>query len=122
MARYFYYNQNPDGGKENDCVTRAISLATGIEYPEIRKKLFHVSRLYNCPKLTLCCYKYLIDDILKIPRVFCDGLTVEEFADMHPYGTYLVRMSGHISCIIDNIVYDIFDCRDMELTDAWKVE
>jgi hypothetical protein len=48
-------------------------------------------------------------------------MTVEEFADMHPIGTYLVRMEQHISIIIDNCIYDIFDCRDKVLTNAWEV-
>ena len=106
---------------ENDCVTRAISLATGLPYKEVRKKLYHVSKLYNCPKLTLCCYRHLLDDIFKLPRVYCDGLTVGDFADLYPQGVYLVRMGGHISVIWNNVCYDIFDCRNMWLTDAWLV-
>ncbi|MBQ7798053.1 MAG: hypothetical protein IJ371_02915 [Clostridia bacterium] len=56
-----------------------------------------------------------------MPRVYCDGLTVSDFADLHPNGVYLVRMNGHISTISNGICYDIFDCRDMWLTDAWLV-
>ncbi len=122
MTNYTYYNRNPDGDRENDCVTRAISLATGISYPEIRKKLFHVSKLYNCPKLTLCCYRHLLDDVFKLQRVNCEGFTVGEFATRYPCGVYLVRMDGHISTIISGDIIDIFDCSDMLLTDAWKVE
>lgn len=122
MARYIYYNQNPDGNKENDCVTRAISLASGIKYTEVRKKLFYTSRLLNCEKLCVCCYEHLLEDVLKYEPIQCDGLTVEEFADLYPQGTYLVRMNGHISTIINNTIYDIFDCRDVEITNAWKVE
>jgi hypothetical protein len=48
-------------------------------------------------------------------------MTVGEFADMHPQGTYLVRMEQHISIIIDNIVYDTFNCLDNILTNAWEV-
>jgi hypothetical protein len=48
-------------------------------------------------------------------------MTVEEFADNNPYGTYLVRMNGHISTVIDNCIYDIFDCRKAILTNAWKI-
>lgn len=122
MARYIYYNQNPDGNKENDCVTRAISLASGIKYTEVRKKLFYTSRLLNCEKLCVCCYEHLLEDVFKYKPMQCDGLTVEEFADLYPHGIYLVRMDGHISTIIDNTIYDIFDCRDIEITNAWKVK
>lgn len=122
MARYIYYNQNPDGNKENDCVTRAISLASGLKYTEVRKKLFYTSRLLNCEKLCVCCYEHLLEDVLKYEPIQCDELTVEEFADLYPHGTYLVRMNGHISTIINNTIYDIFDCRDIEISNAWKVK
>ena len=121
MSKYIYYNRNPDGNKENDCVTRAISLATGFPYSKVRKKLFHIAKLLDCEKLCVCCYKHLIEDVFKFMRVNCDNLSVGEFADLHPYGTYLVRVDGHISTIINNSIYDIFDCRDMIVTDAWKV-
>lgn len=121
MSRFVYYNRNPDGSKENDCVTRAISLATGLDYPSVRKKLYHTAELLDCEKLCVCCYKHLIEDVFKCMRVSCDNLSVGEFADIYPYGTYLVRVDGHISTIINNSIYDIFDCRDMIVTDAWKV-
>ena len=122
MAKYIYYNVNPQGERKNDCVTRAISLCCQLPYKTVRKKLFHTAKLLNCDKLCVCCYKHLLDDVFKFQRVNCDGLTVEEFADKYPNGRYLVRMGGHISTVIDNCIYDIFDCRDLWLTDAWKVK
>lgn len=121
MTKVVYYNQNPDGDRENDCVTRAISLASGLPYWVIRKKLFHTSKLLNCEKLCVCCYRHLLDDVFKYQRVECYGDTVREFAEKHPKGTYLVRMQGHISTIKEGDIWDIFDCGDEFLTDAWKV-
>ena len=121
MARFIYYNNNPDGKTQNDCVTRALCLGTGLKYPLIRKKLYHISRLLNCERLCVCCYKHLLDDIFKYKRIVCDGLTVGEFADKYPKGIYIIRISGHLTCIIDNAVYDIWDCRDEFITDAWIV-
>jgi hypothetical protein len=63
----------------------------------------------------------LIENVLYYKPLDCDGMTVGEFADMHPQGTYLVRMEQHISIIIDNIVYDTFNCLDNILTNAWEV-
>lgn len=120
MARFIYLNINPDGNKESDCVTRAIALATQTDYVSIRKKLFHTAKLLNCEKLCQSCYSFLIQDVFKSTPVNCDNMTVNEFADLHPYGTYLVRMQGHISTIINGCVYDIWDCRDCLLTNAWK--
>ena len=119
---FVYLNVNPDKMKESDCVTRALKLATGLPYSEIRRKLYHTSKLLDCEKLCVCCYKFLIEEVFKCKRVNCDNMTVAEFSYENPYGVYLVRMNGHLSTVINGKVYDIFDCRSDILTDAWKVE
>lgn len=121
MANFRYYNQDEDNVHRNNCVTRAISLASGMSMGETRRKLRCVATLFDCEKLCMSCYKHFIENVLYYKPLNCDGLTVEEFADLHPYGTYLVRMYQHISIIIDNTIYDIFDCRDHLLTNAWEV-
>ena len=120
MASFRYYNRDEDGVHRNNCVTRAISLASGMSMGETRKKLRCVATLFDCFRICMSCYKHLIENVLYYKPLNCDGMTVEEFADMHPIGTYLVRMEQHISIIIDNCIYDIFDCRDKILTNAWE--
>lgn len=123
MAEYVYYNRNPDGSKQNDCVTRAISLVSGLSYPTIRKKLYHTSKLLDCQKLSVCCYKFLIEEVLMGKRVNCDGMYPAEFAETHPDGKYLLRLKGHILSCIDGKIYDTFDSRYMDLlTDAWELK
>ena len=122
MAKFRYYNRDEDGVHRNNCVTRAISLASGMSMGETRRKLRCVATLFDCyRRIFLNCYKHLIENVLYYKPLNCDGMTVEEFADMHPIGTYLVRMDSHISIIIDNTIMDIFDCRDHMLTNAWEV-
>lgn len=121
MAKFRYYNRDEDGVHRNNCVTRAISLASGMSMGETRKKLRCVAILFDCCRICTSCYKHLIENVLYYKPLNCDGMTVGEFADMHPQGTYLVRMEQHISIIIDNCVNDIFDCRDHLLTNAWEV-
>jgi hypothetical protein len=121
MAEFVYLNVNPDKKTISDCVTRAIHLATNIPYPEVRRKLFHTAKLHNCSKLCVMCYKFLIEDVLKCKRVNCDGMYPADFADLHKQGKYLLRMNGHICCLIDGKIFDIFDSRYMDfLTDAWE--
>ena len=122
MAKFRYYNRDEDNIERNNCVTRAISLASGMSMGETRRKLRCVATLFDCyPRICLSCYRHLIENVLCYKPLNCDGMTVEEFADMHPIGTYLVRMEQHISIIIDNTIMDIFDCRNHLLTDAWEV-
>ena len=120
MASFRYFNINPNGEHRNDCVTRAISLASKMPYSEARKKLRCVATLFDCSRICMSCYKHLIENVLYYKPLDCDGMTVGEFADMHPKGIYLVRMNQHISTIIDNTIYDIFDCRNHIITNAWE--
>lgn len=121
MAKFRYYNVNPQGEKRNDCVTRAISLASKLPYTKVRRKLFHTARLLDCTKLCPTCYSFLIQEVLGGVPKNCEGMTVGQFADNNPIGTYLIRIHGHLTTIIDNEVWDIWDCRERYCDLAWKV-
>lgn len=122
MAKYVFYNRNPYKELEDDCVCRSISLATDMPYEVIEEKLELVGDLFDCDYLCQSCYKFLIEDVYCGVPVNCDWLYPDEFADENPYGTYLLRISGHILCVIDDTIYDTFDSRyDGIVTDAWCV-
>lgn len=117
-----YYNNNPYGDKENDCIIRAIARGTGLDYFDIEDKLFYVGKLLNCNRRYLTCYSFLLDKVFEFEPIECYGLTLEEFALRHPDGLYLVRSNGHISVLEDCVVYDLWDCRSMVLTNAWRIK
>ena len=120
MARFVYYNNNPYGNKEEDCVTRAITLASGLDYFDISRKLHLTGELLSCEKLCVCCYDFLIEKVLLFPRVEIDrGMTVGEFAEQHSRGIYLLRMDQHITTLIDGKLYDLWDSSNKEITHAW---
>ena len=122
MARFRYLNLNPDGEKVGDCVTRAIALAMDMDYFDVSEDLVLSARQLNCDKLYVCYYSNLLNNIYDLEPVECEGYTVNEFADLHPYGSYIIRMDSHLSCLIDGCVYDIWDCRNEILTHAWRVD
>ena len=121
MAGFRYWNENPQGERHNDCVTRAITLASGLPYAEVRRKLFHTAKLLGCSKLCWSCYAFLISNVLGGKQVNCDGMSVEEFADEHKQGTYLLRIDMHLTTIIDGVLYDTFDCRERLCHIAWEI-
>lgn len=121
MSDFVYYNLNPYGVEEEDCVCRAISLATNLDYEIIAEKLALTGELLDCDKLCVCCYKFLLEDVFKAKRVSCDNMSVGEFANFYHCGTFLVRINGHLTCVIDSCIYDIWDCRSEFVTDAWEV-
>ena len=121
MAKFRYWNENPQGEHKNVCVTRAICLASNLPYSTVRKKLFHTAKLLGCSKLCWSCYSFLLSDVLGYRQVNCDGMTIGEFADLHPNGTYLIRIDGHLTVILNNTLFDTFDCRDSYCDIVWNV-
>ena len=123
MARYQFLNVNPLGKIEEDCVCRAISLALDEDYYKIQEKLYLVAKLFECESLCICCYKYLLDDVYDLKRIEeTKGMTIEEFANYFPIGIFIVRVEGHLTCIIDNHIMDIWDCRDKIVDLVWEVK
>ena len=47
MADYIFFNNNPEKLIENDCVTRSISLASGLPYEAIEEKLYLIDHHYT---------------------------------------------------------------------------
>ena len=122
MARFNYLNVNPDLIDIGDCVVRAISLASGLDYDVVEDKLYYTAQLLDCPERCVCCYSFLLDNVLNYAPVECEGLLVGEFADIYNRGTYLVRMDGHITCVIDGEIFDTWDCSMEMATNAWNVD
>lgn len=123
MARYQFLNVNPLGEIEEDCVCRAISLALDEDYYKIQEKLYLVAKLFECEYLCICCYKYLLDEVYDLKRIEeVKGMTVEEFANYFPVGIFIVRVEGHLTCVIDNHIMDIWDCRDKIVDLVWEVK
>lgn len=95
-------------------------MASGLPYATIRRKLWLTAELYGCERLCKFCYSHFITNVLKYKEVNCDYYTIGEFADDHPKGTYLIRIQGHLTTIIDGVLYDIFDCRNDFCDIVWK--
>lgn len=123
MARYQFLNVNPVGKIEEDCVCRAISLALDEDYYKIQEKLYLVAKLFECEYLCVCCYKYLLDNVYDLKRIEeVKGMTVEEFANHFPIGVFIVRVEGHLTCVIDNNIMDIWNCKDEIVDLVWEVK
>lgn len=114
-----YYNANVKGKFVNDCVVRAISTAEGKTWNETYEELSNLAQEQGILLDDVNFVEPLLDSRYK--RACYKNKYVGEFVDEHPFGTYLITMNGHITCCIDGILYDTFDCRDREMWCAWKV-
>lgn len=149
----FIYN---DGGRSNyfkaknvgDCVTRAIAIATGIDYLEIYKCLKELAKKESVKhhrghkqssvrdgvfKETWKKYLKKLEDAHKLEKIKCCEigsrnkihLTDDE---LPTNGTYIIQCAKHLTCIKDGVLYDTWDCQINEYTDEprlvyamWKV-
>lgn len=117
---YKFHNANARGKFVNDCVVRAISVAEGKTWDESYDELSDIAQNEGI----------LLDDVTfvedyldkRYKRVPHYSKTVGEFAEEFPIGVYLVTMPGHITVVVNGIVYDIFDCRGRTMWSAWKVK
>lgn len=120
--RYRYYNRNPDGAEIEDCVTRAISTCTGLKYDAVTNLLELSAKQYQCEKLCVCCYHYLLENILCYPVHFCEmGETVGEIAERYKDSKVIIRIAGHLTCAIMGTVVDIWNCTHKEVDCYWVV-
>ena len=105
------YNPHPKGMNVKDCVKRAISVATAIDYSVIKSILvkraatmcFHEGYLKfnHSPVFS----KYLTDN--NFTRTdFCKGKTIFEISKIIPKGIVIVVTDSHMATLIDGKLYD----------------
>ena len=125
LTMFKEYNAHPKGIKTTDCVVRAISTATTIDYLEVRRELNKKKKElgYSSYKDTQFLYVYLRD----YPRLIFKPVKGEprikgtDFTELHPIGTYILKMAGHITACIDGIIYDTWDCSYRSVYTAWEI-
>jgi hypothetical protein len=106
-----------------DCVCRAISTATGLNYEVADNLLNLTSTSYECETLCMCCYQHLLEDVLLYKRYNCNfDKTVADVVTEFPNNKVLIRVNEHLTCSIYGYILDIWDCSD-ELVDCfWIVQ
>lgn len=120
---FCFYNANPMGRRVNDCTIRAISRATGRSWDETYRELsLYAQALAVMPDDVFYIDAYLNEHFEKI--FLCkrnNKLTVGDFIERNPYGTYLITMNGHITCVEDGVIYDTFNPSDRFIWGVYRV-
>lgn len=111
-----YCNLNPRGLRVGDCVVRAISMA--------------LNQPWETTYIDLSIQGYLMGDLLASNGVWgeylkrkgftreiipneCPGCySVEDFANEHQNGAYIVGTGTHATAVIDGVIYDIWNCSE----------
>lgn len=110
-----------DGGRSQyfaannvgDCVTRAIANATGLDYMLIYKSLTKLGGRSVRNGCAVPVYKKLLEAIglpWKATMQIGGGCRVHLEWNEIPKGTLIIRVSRHLTCAKDRILYDTYDC------------
>lgn len=116
-------------GEAGDCVTRAIAIAADLPYREVYDELFRRGREFwsakgiSGSKLTRAAtprdgifkkiYESYIEQLgfkWKATMGIGTGCLMHLQADEVPAGVVIVRLSKHLSVVIDGVLYDTHDC------------
>lgn len=117
-----YYNSNPENLRVPDCVVRAISTALNKPYQEILYHLYTISNYFNCDMLVKDCYNILLNDYYGFKCYRGMGKTVEEVANDFSDRTLIIRIENHLTCSVNSIIKDIWDCSNEIVDCFWIVE
>lgn len=116
---YKFYNANAKGKFVNDCVVRAISVAENKSWNESYDELSEIAQ----QKGTLLDDVNFVEDYLdkRYKRVPHCSKIIGEFIEEYPRGIYLITVEGHITVVVDGILFDTFDCRNRRIWCVWTV-
>ena len=117
---YEFYNENPLGLFEDDCVIRSISCATNRSWDSVYDELSDLAQA----KGTLLDKKDFVRDYLDshFKRFDYPPYKVYQVAQMFKNNIVLCTMRGHICCIKYGIIYDTFNPSDRVVEDVWIVK
>lgn len=124
------FNYNDGGrskyfkGKANDCVCRAVAIASGKDYKEIYDRINELAKKERITKNRKSrssardgVYKVTSSKLLKelgfkfvATMGIGTGCKVHLKADELPKGTIICKVSTHLVAVIDGVINDTYDC------------
>ena len=105
-------------GVTGDCVTRALSIATGIPYGEMYRTLGELAKARGEKAPRNGVTRKVYEPYLRSQGwVWVPAMKIGTGCKIHlrdgelPAGRLIVRLSGHLAAVIDGVVYDNHDPR-----------
>ena len=125
---YQYFNAHPKGKIVGDCVKRAITKATGMDYMEVQRQLNRYKKVTGASSYNTDYnpHKY-VENVLHGVKLSFPAeagqkrMTAGTFAEKYPQGKYILNMAKHWSCCVDGIIYDTWDCTEKCVYTAYRV-
>lgn len=113
MSRWRAYNPNPAGRAVGDCAIRAVTKALGTDW-ETAYALVALNGylMGDMPSSNAVWGAVLRQNGFyrhNLPGSCPDCYTLEQFAEDHPEGVYVVGTGNHVATIADGMIWDAWD-------------
>ena len=112
-----YLNVHPKKLDVEDCVKRAISVTTGMDYMDVQRALNAHKKVTGAKSFNSDNNpKSYVENVLGATRIRFyqeEGkpqMTGTSFCEKFGMGKYILSMPGHWTACIDGVIYDTWDC------------
>lgn len=125
---YFEYNPHPQGKNVGDCVKRAFTRATGMDYMEVQRELNRLKKElgephFNSDKVwrTFLARHHFVKH--SFPAVAGESrMTVAKLAEESDFNdVWVCRCARHLVCVTQNGYWDTWDSGDKCVYTAFKL-
>lgn len=120
-----YTNLNPAKKNVGDCVVRAICLATGKTWLSVYDDICLVGRQeYDMPNADVVWGRYLHElgfEPFILPNRRPQCVTINQFCQMFPRGTFIIGTGSHAVAVVDGDYYDSWDSGDQIASYFWRI-
>lgn len=113
MRRWKHYNPNPSGRNVGDCSVRALSAALDVDWETAYALIAKAGYLMN----DVISSNSVWGAVLRqngfyrhiLPNSCPDCFTINDFAEAHPEGVYVVGTGNHVVTVKDGEILDGWD-------------
>ena len=121
MSRYINYNANPVNNRVGDCVIRAISKVLNQDWDTTYAGICLEGFIhYDMPSSNFVWSQYMARKGFRRKSVETDVLTINEFCESHPKGSFLLCTDGHVVASIDGSYCDTWDSGNEIILYFWE--
>lgn len=124
MSRWRKYNPNPAGRAVGDCSVRAVAAALGVDWETAYAMTANNGFLMgDMPSSNAVWGSVLRKHGFRryaVPNTCPECYTLEEFAEDHPEGVYVVGTGNHVATIRDGWIMDSWDSSREIAQFYWK--
>jgi len=126
VSRWTRYNPNPTGRSVGDCAVRAVAAALGTDwetaYALIAENGYQMGDMPSSNSVWGAVLRQNGFYRHSLPNTCPDCYTLEQFAEDHPEGVYVVGTGNHVAAVIYGQIMDAWDSSDEVPVYYWQKE